>query len=285
MQKADLHIHTTASDGLMTPDEVVHWSKLKRLTAIGITDHDTVNGISPAVDASLKYGVEIVPGIELSTMFDDEEIHVLGYYIDYKARWFLNTLEKIQNSRYERAERIVNKLNGLGIDITLEQVKVKADNGAIGRPHIARAMIDKGYINNIKDAFKEFIGRGCPAYVERYKLSSEEAIDIIKRTGGISVLAHPGLIRNKANIGRIINLGIDGIEAYHSKHDDETVRDTLAIARSRNLLVTGGSDCHGMKFNNEPIIGNYTVDYKYVQILKDTAKKRIWRGNNGNQSI
>jgi len=282
MQKADLHIHTTASDGILTPDEVVYWSKLKGLTAIGITDHDTVNGIRPAEDASLKYGIEIVPGIELSTIFEDEEIHILGYYIDYTAPWLLSTLEKIQNSRYERAERIVNKLNELGVNITLEQVKLKAVTGTIGRPHIARAMIDKGYINNIKEAFKEFIGKGCPAYVERYKLSSKEAIDIIKRTGGISVLAHPGLIKNKVNIASIINLGIDGIEVYHSKHDNETVRDTLAIANSRNLLITGGSDCHGVKIHNEPILGNYSVDYKYVQILKDAAKKRIWRGNNGN---
>lgn len=285
MQKADLHIHTTASDGLMTPDEVVYWSKLKRLTAIGITDHDTVNGISSAEDASLKYGVEIVPGIELSTLFEDEEIHILGYYIDYKDPWLLNILEKIQNSRYERAAQIVNKLNGLGVEITLEQVKIKADNGAIGRPHIARAMIDKGYITNIKEAFKGFIGKDCPAYVERYKVSSKEGIDIIKRTGGISVLAHPGLIKNKAKISNIINLGIDGIEVYHSKHDDETIRNALAIARTRNLLITGGSDCHGVKLNNEPMLGNYSVDYKYVEMLKDAVKRKMWRGKDGNQTI
>lgn len=282
MMKADLHIHTTASDGLMSPDEVVRWSSLKRLAAIGITDHDTVKGISPAKDASSKYGVEIVPGIELSTLFEDEEIHVLGYYIDYNAAWFLDILEKIQNSRYERAEKIVRKLNDLGIDITPEQVKIIAGDGAIGRPHIARAMIDKGYISNIKEAFKGYIGKGCPAYVERYKLSSEEAIDIIKRIGGISVLAHPGLIRNKANIGKIIDLGIEGIEVYHSKHDDDTIRNSLAIANSRKLLVTGGSDCHGMKLNNEPILGNCSIDYKYVQMLKEATNRKMWRGRNGN---
>jgi len=285
MLKADLHIHTTASDGLMSPKEVVRWASVKRLTAIGITDHDTVNGIDSAKEASSEYGVEIVPGIELSTIYEAEEIHILGYYIDFKAAWFLDTLSEIQNSRYKRAESIVSKLNGIGINITLEQVKSIADDGAVGRPHIARAMINKGYISNIKEAFNNYIGKGCPAYVERYKLKSSEAINIIKRLGGISVLAHPGLIREKSNIRNIINLGIDGIEVYHSKHDDETVRYALAIASSRKLLITGGSDCHGNKINNEPILGNCTVDYKYVQKLKEAYNKRIWRENNGNNSI
>lgn len=282
MQKADLHIHTTASDGLMSPDEVVRWAGIKRMKAIGITDHDTVNGIRPAEEASLKYGVEVVPGIELSTLYKEEEIHILGYYIDYKDTWFLETLEKIQNSRYERAANIVGKLNIMGINITLDQVKRIADNGAIGRPHIARAMIDKGYIGNIKEAFQKYIGKDCPAYVERYKLSSSEAIDIINKLGGISVLAHPGLIRNKTYIREIVNLGIEGIEVYHSKHDDETIRNALMIAESRKLLITGGSDCHGMKVNNEPILGNYSVDYKYVQMLKEAVNSKIWRGQDGN---
>lgn len=285
MRKADLHVHTTASDGLMNPKEVVCWASVKRLTAIGITDHDTVKGILPAEEASSEYGVEIVPGIELSTLYEEEEIHILGYYLDYKADWFLDTLAKIQNSRYERADSIVRKLNRLGIKITLEQVKSIADDGAIGRPHIARAMINKGYINNIKEAFNSYIGKGCPAYVERYKFKSSEAIDIIKQLGGISVLAHPGLIRNKANIRNIINLGIDGIEVYHSKHDDETVRYALSIATAGKLLITGGSDCHGIKLNNEPALGNCTVDYKYVQKLKEAYNRRTWREKDGNNTI
>ncbi len=272
MLKADLHVHTTASDGLMSPDEVVKWAQVKRLAAVGITDHDTVNGIGPALEASIKYKVEIVPGIELSTLFEEEEIHILGYYIDFNAQWFREILEKIQNSRYERAEKIVAKLNSLGVNITHEQVKTIADDGAIGRPHIARAMIEKGYISNIKDAFREYIGKGCPAYVERYKLSTCEAIDIIKKLGGVSVLAHPGLIKNKSNIYKIIKLGVGGLEVYHSKHDEETIRNALSIASSHNLIITGGSDCHGMMLNNEPILGNFSVDYKNVQKLKEAAQ-------------
>jgi len=278
MQKADLHTHTTASDGLMSPQEVVRWASIKRLKAVGITDHDTVNGIAPAIEASEGYGVEVVPGIELSTIYEKEEIHILGYYIDYKAQWFMDILKKIQNSRFERAERIVDKLQNMGVDITLEQVKDIAEDGAIGRPHIARAMINKGYITNIKDAFRGYIGKGGPAYVDRYKLECAEAVEIIRKLGGASVLAHPGLIKSKEYIGRILDLGIDGIEAYHSKHDDDTVRYALAVAKSRKLLITGGSDCHGIMLNNEPIIGNYSVDYKYVQMLKDKVSNKMWRG-------
>jgi predicted metal-dependent phosphoesterase TrpH len=230
----------------------------------------------------LKYGVEVVPGIELSTLYKEEEIHILGYYIDYKAGWFLEILEKIQNSRYERAASIVDRLKGIGIDITLDQVKNIAGNGAIGRPHIARAMIDKGYINNIKEAFQKYIGKGCPAYVERYKLNSSEAIEIIDKLGGISVLAHPGLIRNKTYIKQIVNLGVEGIEVYHSKHDDETIRNALAVAKAEKLLITGGSDCHGMKVNNEPILGNCLVDYKYVEMLKEAVNNKSGRRRDGN---
>jgi predicted metal-dependent phosphoesterase TrpH len=143
-------------------------------------------------------------------------------------------------------------------------------------------MIDKGYINNIKEAFQKYIGKGCPAYVERYKLNSSEAIEIIDKLGGISVLAHPGLIRNKTYIKKIVNLGVEGIEVYHSKHDDETIRNALAVAKAEKLLITGGSDCHGMKVNNEPILGNCSVDYKYVEMLKEAVNNKSGRRRDGN---
>lgn len=282
MEKSDLHIHTTASDGLLTPEEVVRWARVKRLKAVAITDHDTVNGIDAAIAAAEKYNIEVVPGIEFSTVYDDEEIHILGYYIAYGEQWFLEMLEKIHNSRYERASKIIGKLNDMGVNITLDEVIKIAEDGILGRPHIARAMIDKGYMSSIKEAFKNYIGKGCPAYVERYKLSCAEAVDVIKRLGGISVLAHPGLIRNRSYITQIVKLGIDGIEVYHSKHDEDTTREALNIAKSYNLFITGGSDCHGMKVNDEPILGNFSVDYKYVEKLKAEAQSRKWRERNGN---
>lgn len=272
MGKADLHIHTTSSDGMLSPEEVVKWAVYKKLSAIGITDHDTIKGIQPAIDYSINYKIEIVPGIELSTEYNEEEIHILGYYIDYKKDWLQQKLNEIYESRYNRAIKIIDKLSDLGIQITLEQVKNIAESGTIGRPHIARAMQEKGYIDNMKDAFKKYIGKGCPAYVERYKITCEEAIDMIKALGGVPVLAHPGLISSKVNLNKILDIGIEGIEVYHSKHDDETIRNTYKLAVDRKLLITGGSDCHGIFINNEPILGNIWVDYKNVQLLKEKSE-------------
>lgn len=274
MQRADLHVHTTASDGLLSPEEVIKWAVHKKLSAVAITDHDTIKGVQPAVDISRQYKIEVVPGIEFSSEHMDEEIHILGYYINYDKSWLKEKLDEMYQSRYTRAVKMIDKLNDIGVDITLEQVKRIAESGTIGRPHIARAMQEKGYIGNMKEAFKNYIGKGCPAYVERYRISCQEAIDIIKQLGGVPVLAHPGLINNKECIDEILNMGIEGIEVYHTKHDDRTIRDTLKIVDNRKLLITGGSDCHGIFLNNEPILGNVWVDYKYVEILKEKSKDR-----------
>lgn len=271
MQKADLHIHTTASDSLLPPSEVVRWAGIKRLKAIGITDHDTVDGIDEAIACAAENGVEIVPGVELNTEYQEEEIHILGYYMNYKKDWFVEKLDEIRNSRYKRASGMVEKLNGLGLKLSMEQVEKEAGGGLIGRPHIARVMIREGYIDNIKEAFVKYIGKGCIAYVERYKLGCGEAIEIIKELGGVPVLAHPGLIRNRKLIPEILDMGMLGIEVYHTKHDEETTRNLLAVAGARKLLVTGGTDCHGNFVNNEPILGNVTVDYINVERLKEKA--------------
>ncbi|MDF2839601.1 MAG: hypothetical protein K0Q99_372 [Clostridia bacterium] len=272
MLKADLHIHTTASDGLLSPEEVVKWAACKRLSAVAITDHDTINGVQPAVDLSDQYKIEVIPGIEFSSEYMEEEIHILGYYIDYQKDWLKEKLDEMYLSRYNRAIKMVEKLNSIGIDITLDQVKNIAESATIGRPHIARAMMEKGYITCMKDAFKLYIGKGGPAYTERYRISCQEAIDMIKMLGGVPVLAHPGLIHNKTCIKEILDMGIEGIEVYHSKHSDDIVRDSLEIAAYRKLLITGGSDCHGIFVNDQPILGNIWVDLKYVHLLKEKAE-------------
>jgi 3',5'-nucleoside bisphosphate phosphatase len=271
MHKADLHVHTTASDGLLNPEEVVRWAAQKKLSAIAITDHDTIKGIQPAIDISKQYNIEVIPGIEFSSEHMDEEIHILGYFIEYNKDWLDEKLDEMYQSRYVRAIKMINKLKEIGIHITLEQVKSIAESGTIGRPHIARAMQENGYIDNIKEAFNKYIGKGCPAYVERYRIKCQEAIDIIKRLGGVPVLAHPGLINNKDCIKEIIDMGIEGIEVYHTKHDGDIVRYALKLAAERKLLITGGSDCHGIFLHNEPILGNIWVDYKYVELLKDKS--------------
>ncbi|MDF2532949.1 MAG: hypothetical protein K0Q65_2530 [Clostridia bacterium] len=272
MHKADLHVHTTASDGLLSPEEVVKWAAYKKLNAVAITDHDTVKGVQPAIDISKQYNVEVIPGIEFSSEHMDEEIHILGYYIDYKQNWLKEKLDEMYKSRYTRAVKMIDRLNEIGIDITLEQVKAIAESGTIGRPHIARAMQEKGYIDNMKDAFRKYIGKGGPAYVERYRISCQEAIDIIKQLGGVPVLAHPGLINKKECIKEILDMGIEGIEVYHTKHDDDIIRYSLKLAAERKLLITGGSDCHGVFLNNEPIMGNVWVDYKYVELLRQKSE-------------
>lgn len=269
MEYADLHIHTTASDGLLSPQEVVQWAHKKNLRAIGITDHDTVSGIDPAIESNDRPDkLEIIPGIELNTEYYGKEIHMLGYFIDYKNQWFLNILKRMQESRYNRAVTMIEKLNELGINVELKQVEEISKGSSIGRPHIARAMAEKGYVDSMVDAFDKYIGVGCPAYVERFKLTTEEAIDIIEKIGGISVLAHPGLISDKKTIANIINLGVKGIEVLHSKHDQDMVRYLLALAKERKLLITGGTDCHGIMQNGQPIMGNISIDYNKVLELK-----------------
>jgi predicted metal-dependent phosphoesterase TrpH len=272
MQKADLHVHTNASDGLLSPKEVVQWAARKRIKAVAITDHDTVKGIDEAILESKGTEVEVVPGIEFSAEFNDEEIHILGYYLDYKAERLTKLLQEIHNSRHNRATEIIDKLNSIGVHITLEQVEAIADNGIIGRPHIARALIESGYIQNIKEAFDKYIGKGKAAYVDRYKITCKEAIDLIKDLGGVSVLAHPGLLRDTSIISSIFGMGLNGIEVYHTKHTAETITKMLCIAHARKLIITGGSDCHGMLTNNEPILGNVWVDYTNVLQLKNLSQ-------------
>lgn len=272
MDYADLHIHTSASDGLLSPQEVVQWAQKKRLRAIGITDHDTISGINPAIESNERPDkLEIIPGIELNTEYYGKEIHMLGYYIDYKDQWFLKILKRMQESRYNRAVTMIEKLNALGIDIELKQVEEISKGSSIGRPHIARAMVEKGYIDSMVDAFDKYIGVGCPAYVERFKLTTREAIEIIEKAGGISVLAHPGLINDKKSISSILSLGVKGIEVLHPKHDQDMVRYLLALAKERKLFITGGTDCHGIMQNGQPIMGNISIDYNKVIELKKYA--------------
>lgn len=277
MEYADLHIHTDASDGLLSPSEVVDWAFKKRLRAIGITDHDTVSGIDIAIKSnSAPDKLEIVPGIELNTELDGKEIHMLGYYIDYNNPWFLENLKRMQKARYNRAVTMIEKLNHLGININLKQVEEISKGSSIGRPHIARAMVEKEYVDSMAGAFERYIGIGGPAYVERFRLTTEDGINMIKEVGGIPVLAHPGLIADRKAIVKVLNLGAKGIEVYHPKHDPDMVKYLFYMAKERKLLMTGGTDCHGIKQNGQPIMGSITIDYTKVLDLKraaDLAKK------------
>lgn len=272
----DLHTHTTASDGLLTPAELIKFAKKKSLNAIAITDHDTTEGYAETLENTKdNNNFFIIPGIELNSQFKDEEIHVLGYFIDIENTHLQSILSEMRDSRVTRAKKIVKNLVRIyNFDISYDEVLEKAKKGAISRSHIARVLYDKGKVRNVSEAFNRYLGPKCPAYVERYRLDPKEAIELIKEAGGVAVLAHPGLLNDSSLINIYIKEGIDGIEVYHSKHTDEQTQSFEKIARKKNLIITGGSDCHGDLLNGIPIVGDVRVDTSVVGKLKELSLKR-----------
>ncbi|QXM06084.1 PHP domain-containing protein [Crassaminicella indica] len=265
----DMHVHTSASDGIFSPAEIVGWAKKLGLKGVAITDHDTVDGIKEAVKASEKYDdFLVIPGIEFSTLYNKVEIHILGYFIDYKHPDMIRITEKIKNYRSKRAALIINKLIKLDYDLNVSEVKALSKEGAIGRPHIARLLVKKGYVSSVQEAFEKLLQKGKPAYVERFKLTVDEAIHIIKKSKGIPVLAHPGLIAAGVDIEQIIQKGIKGIEVYHSKHSKVHNKIYLELAKKYNLFVTGGSDYHDEMVDGIPAIGRVFVSYDLVKEMK-----------------
>ncbi len=243
----DLHVHTTASDGVLTPVEVILRAVQCGLTGLAITDHDTLDGINPAqtfIQAE-QIKLDFIPGIELNTDYGDDEVHILGYFIADRDGHMAAQLAYIKRERWNRAEKIVAKLNQLGVSITMEQVRDCAGGQLIGRPHIARALCHLGWADTEEEAFDKYIDHGRPAYVRRYKFTPEEAIGLISQAGGISVLAHPGLIRDQSHIEQIIAMGIEGLEVYYPEHQPAQVQQLTVLARNHDLLITGGSDFHG----------------------------------------
>jgi len=268
---ADLHLHTTASDGIFSPREVVQKAKNLGLSTIAITDHDSIEGLDEAIKAGQEKKVEVIPGIELSALEGEREVHILGYFID-PTNWRLaETLSKIIETRQNRAREMIEKLNSFGVDISIDRVKEISGNSFIGRPHIAKAMIEKGYIEEISEAFtKDFIGRGGRAYVERFELSPRQAIELIYEAKGISVLAHPGYLNDRSSltdedISGYATMGVQGLEVYYSNHTLRQIEVYKKIAEKYNLKITGGSDCHGQK---ELLMGSVRLPYQYVEALR-----------------
>lgn len=265
---ADLHVHTRASDGGMLAEEVVRQAGEVGLAAIGIADHDSVNGIEAAFEAGKKCEVEVIPGVELSAYLGDSELHILGYFIDWRDERFRATLQKFIEVRLDRAKQMVERLRGLGMDISYEDVLVEAGDGVVGRPHVARALTNRGYVESTARAFERYIGAGGPAYVDKYRLSSAEAIEMIQRVGGVPVLAHPLYVFREEMLPELLKQGLRGIEVYHTKHDILATQRFEDLARRHNLLVTGGSDSHGF----DVPIGAVRVPYERVEKLKAERK-------------
>jgi len=275
MGLVDLHSHTTASDGTYTPSESVKRAKSKGLTAFAITDHDTVAGIQEAMEMGGECGIEIVPGIEISTVDAGQDIHVLGYYIDFMQPGFLQQLETLRNVRNVRNEMLIQNLQQLGIPITMDEVveRKKMKEGNLGRPHIAEVLMEKGVVHSIQEAFEVYLGKTGKAYANPPRITPERAINLIKEAQGVAVLAHPGLYANKELVLRLIHYGLDGIEVFHPDHSTEEAAYFSGLVTEYGLIGTAGSDFHGERngviFHGD--IGDRTVHYDAVEKLRKAS--------------
>lgn len=276
MSRVDLHVHSTASDGKFSPEAIISKAAGLGLKVISLTDHDSIDGIIPALKTVKIYpGLTFIPGVEISTDMPDGEAHVLGYFIDYTSTELGSTLERFRNSRLRRAQGMVSKLGSLGIDIDWSRVQEIAGDGAIGRPHIAQAMLEKGYIASFKEAFDKYIGHGGPAYVEREKMTPEEAVALIVRSGGLPVLAHPFTVKEpEALVIKLKAAGLVGIEAYYKDNTAAETEATLDLATKYGLIATGGSDFHGIADSNDAMLGSVDVPLEAAQRLIALADKR-----------
>ncbi len=270
---ADLHMHTRYSDGTWTPEAVVAEAKRLGLTAISITDHDTVEGCAPAMAACATAGVELITGTELTAEHAGEEFHILGYCVDIHHPGLLKEIARFQEVRQQRVREMVERLNALGVPLKADSVFELANCKAPGRPHVARALVAAGLCVSLDEAFERFLKKNRPAWVPKFKMSSHNAIALIHSAGGAAVLAHPGLNRADDHIPAMAAEGLDGIECFHTKHSASAAQHYLALAARLQLLVTGGSDCHGLN-RGKPLIGTVTIPYSRVQELKHRAASR-----------
>lgn len=280
MTEVDLHVHTTASDGTMSPAEVVRYAAEKGLRAIAITDHDTIEGLHEGIGEGKKRGLEVIPGVELSADFPKGTMHVLGYYIDPTSTELLDELMVLQQARAERNLRMIEKLRGLGIEIEISELRETPEHGQIGRPHFAYTMLKKGYVQNIQDAFDRYLGKGGPAYVEKFRFSPEEAIRFINKAGGVAVLAHPFTLNRlqpkdfDAVMGELKEQGLDGIEVHYPEHSEGQKKRYRYVAQKYGLLITGGSDFHGLTKDTADLGEGYgDTNYTYT-VVKELKARR-----------
>ena len=275
MGRADLHIHSTASDGKLTPADVVREAAGRGLSFIALADHDSIDGIAPAQTAARAFpGLKVIPGVEISTDVPEGEVHILGYFIDYNDPEFLAALAGFKNSRFQRGQKMVAKLEKLGIHIKWQRVMELAGSSVIGRPHIAQAMLEKGYVTSFKQAFDKYLGHNRPAYVAREKMTPQEAVGLIIKAEGLPVLAHPLTLPDPEAMTMALKAGgLVGIEAHYDGYTPEEISRLLALARRHKLIVTGGSDYHGIE-DTETAIGGADLPIEAVEKLIALAKQR-----------
>jgi len=277
--KADFHIHSTASDGVLPPREIVKLATARGLEALALTDHDSVNGVPEALEAAADLGIFFIPGIEISTRSPHYgDVHILGYYIRTESRELEDFLERQRRSREERLVKILHRLRELGFVLEWEEVGRIAGDAAPGRPHVAQAMVARGYVSSVREAFVRFLERGAAAYIPREKPSPEEAIAAIRGAGGIAFLAHPWEVLSKGLdladlIARLKDKGLGGLEAFYDGYSREQGRRLTEIASRFDLLISGGSDFHGLETSDTPIGG--------VDIPEEEVRKLISLGKGG----
>lgn len=270
---ADLHLHTHFSDGTYSPEELVAQAERHHLAAIALTDHDTVEGCVRAAMACRAAGLEFIAGTELTAEQDSNELHILGYYIDTENPRLLAEIATFQTVRQNRIREMVARLNQHQVPLKAEAVFALANCRAPGRPHVARALVQSGLCSTLDEAFERYLKRNRPAWVPKFKMSAADAIGLIHQAGGVAVMAHPGLNRTDQVIPTLVEAGLDGIECFHTKHSTATAEHYLELADRFELLVTGGSDCHGMS-KGKPLIGTVKIPYQHVEKLKARAAER-----------
>jgi predicted metal-dependent phosphoesterase TrpH len=282
MDRIDLHTHSSCSDGSFSPGQLVRLAKEKGLRAIALTDHDTVAGVEEAVAAGKKLGVEVVPGVEISAQYPPGTMHILGYYLQTSHPELLKALKELQQARADRNPKIIERLQALGLEITTAEV-LRLSGGQVGRPHIAKALVNRGYVSSIDEAFSRYLKKGAIAYVEKFRFPSQEAIAMIRKAGGLAALAHPFTLGIKKSreltqvVSELKEMGLEGIEAFYPGHTEEMTELYRNIAERFGLFCTGGSDFHG-DLRNGPQLGDgggaQGLDYALVRALQERIQER-----------
>ncbi len=281
----DLHMHSNFSDGSDSPTQLVEKAKQLGLTAIALTDHDTIDGIPEFLEAGERLGIHTVPGVEISVdtkLPNNGHMHMLGLFIDPKGKKLKETLDYLRTQRNLRAEKIIRKLNELGVNITLEELLEEAGEGSIGRPHVAKILVRKGVVGSIQEAFDIYLAKGKPAYMDKVKLGEEDAIQMIHDAGGFAILAHPHLMNYptfgeaRERIMQLREIGLDGFEIYYSTMPEEYTRGLIELAKAEGFVVSGGSDYHGANKDNIEMgtgLGNLSVPDEIYWNLKEAHQR------------
>ncbi|MEX0944664.1 MAG: PHP domain-containing protein [Balneolaceae bacterium] len=277
MAKADLHIHTKASDGALEVPELIKKISEKGLKIIAITDHDTIDGYTEAVKfiSENNLNLEIISGVELTALWNSMEVHLLAYAFDPENEPFLTLIAKQKMARRKRMKEIVKLLNSKGVDIDYEEIRAVSGKGNMGRPHAASILIKKGYVSSIPEAFIKYLSSDKIEGIKTGYQTIQQMVEIVKQAGGVLSIAHPGPIYSRKELDELLSFGLDGIECIHPSHNFSVQRSYTQIAKTNNLLITGGSDYHGSnKSDYDPYLGTVTISQSHVDSIKRTATNR-----------